>query len=103
MSAGEGPVRRGPTLTGMTRWPAWVYEEGDDPDARFTMANERTFLAWIRTSLGFLAAGVAVDVVDLDLSSGARAEQNDGNRPRALVGAKRAYQGEAIHDRHHHV
>jgi putative membrane protein len=31
------------------------------------MANERTFLAWIRTSLGFLAAGVAVDVVDLDL------------------------------------
>ncbi|RIJ71006.1 DUF202 domain-containing protein [Nakamurella silvestris] len=24
------------------------------------MANERTFLAWIRTSLAFLAAGVAV-------------------------------------------
>jgi putative membrane protein len=47
-----------------------VYDEGDDPDVRFTMANERTFLAWIRTSLGFLAAGVAVDVVDLDLSSG---------------------------------
>ena len=56
----------------MTRWPSWVYDEGDDPDARFTMANERTFLAWIRTSLGFLAAGVAVDVVDLDLSSGVR-------------------------------
>ncbi len=56
----------------MTRWPGWVYDEGDDPDVRFTMANERTFLAWIRTSLGFLAAGVAVDVVDLDLSSGGR-------------------------------
>jgi putative membrane protein len=56
----------------MTRWPGWVYDEGDDPDVRFTMANERTFLAWIRTSLGFLAAGVAVDVVDLDLSSGVR-------------------------------
>ncbi|MFF0613668.1 YidH family protein [Nocardia tengchongensis] len=29
-------------------------------DYRFTLANERTFLAWIRTSLGLLAAGVAV-------------------------------------------
>jgi putative membrane protein len=52
----------------MGRWPGWVYDEGTDPDVRFTMANERTFLAWIRTALGFLAAGVAVDVVDLDLS-----------------------------------
>jgi putative membrane protein len=56
----------------MDRWPGYVYDEGEDPDVRFTMANERTFLAWIRTSLGFLAAGVAVDVVDLDLSSGVR-------------------------------
>ncbi|MEV6717955.1 DUF202 domain-containing protein [Lentzea sp. NPDC051208] len=31
-----------------------------EPDYRFTLANERTFLAWIRTSLGLLAAGVAV-------------------------------------------
>jgi putative membrane protein len=51
----------------MERWPRFVYDEGEDPDVRFTMANERTFLAWIRTSLGFLAAGVAVDVVDLEL------------------------------------
>ncbi len=33
---------------------------GDDPDYRFTLANERTFLAWIRTSLALLAGGVAV-------------------------------------------
>ena len=33
---------------------------GEDPDPRFTMANERTYLAWIRTSLGLLAAGLAV-------------------------------------------
>jgi putative membrane protein len=33
---------------------------GDEPDYRFTLANERTFLAWIRTSLALLAAGVAV-------------------------------------------
>lgn len=33
---------------------------GESPDYRFTLANERTFLAWIRTSLALLAAGVAV-------------------------------------------
>lgn len=33
---------------------------GRDPDYRFSLANERTFLAWIRTSLALLAAGVAV-------------------------------------------
>lgn len=31
-----------------------------EPDYRFTLANERTFLAWQRTALGLLAAGVAV-------------------------------------------
>ncbi|PTR38957.1 putative membrane protein [Rhodococcus sp. OK611] len=35
--------------------------EEREPDYRFTLANERTFLAWIRTSLGLLAGGVAVD------------------------------------------
>jgi putative membrane protein len=35
-------------------------EDGTEPDYRFTLANERTFLAWIRTSLALLAAGVAV-------------------------------------------
>ena len=35
-------------------------EDGVEPDYRFTLANERTFLAWIRTSLGLLAGGVAV-------------------------------------------
>lgn len=31
-----------------------------EPDYRFTLANERTFLAWLRTALGLLAAAVAV-------------------------------------------
>jgi putative membrane protein len=31
----------------------------DEPDYRFTLANERTFLAWQRTALGLLAAAVA--------------------------------------------
>lgn len=51
------------------RWPGWVYEQGTEPDYRFSFANERTFLAWIRTSLALLAAGVALDVVDLSIPS----------------------------------
>ncbi|MBM7505421.1 YidH family protein [Agromyces aurantiacus] len=39
------------------RRPSWQ-EEGQDPDYRFTLANERTFLAWIRTALALLAGGV---------------------------------------------
>jgi putative membrane protein len=33
---------------------------GDEPDYRFSLANERTFLAWIRTALAIMAAAVAV-------------------------------------------
>ncbi len=33
---------------------------GDNPDYRFSLANERTFLAWVRTALAMMAAGVAV-------------------------------------------
>ncbi|QAY73413.1 DUF202 domain-containing protein [Agromyces protaetiae] len=39
------------------REPTWR-QEGEDPDYRFTLANERTFLAWIRTALALLAGGV---------------------------------------------
>jgi putative membrane protein len=34
---------------------------GKEPDYRFTLANERTFLAYVRTALGLDAAGLAVD------------------------------------------
>jgi putative membrane protein len=37
-----------------------LHEVGEHPDYRFSLANERTFLAWIRTSLALLAAGIAV-------------------------------------------
>ena len=33
---------------------------GKEPDPRFTFANERTFLAWIRTALSLIAAGTAL-------------------------------------------
>jgi len=31
-------------------------DHGDEPDYRFTLANERTYLAYVRTSLAFFAA-----------------------------------------------
>ena len=37
-----------------------LHEVGEAPDYRFTLANERTFLAWVRTALAMMAAGVAV-------------------------------------------
>lgn len=47
------------------RRPRWVYGTGDEPDYRFSLANERTLLAWLRTALALLAAGVALDQIDL--------------------------------------
>ena len=38
---------------------AW-WEEGEEPDYRATLANERTFLAWSRTALALLAGSMAV-------------------------------------------
>jgi putative membrane protein len=54
-------------VTTRGRWPRWVYSEGQEPDYRFSFANERTFLAWIRTSLALLAGGVAIDAIHLSL------------------------------------
>lgn len=38
------------------RW----YELGKDPDYRFSLANERTFLAWIRTAIAVLAGAIVL-------------------------------------------
>lgn len=35
-------------------------DEGEEPDARFSYANERTFLAWNRTALALIGVGLAV-------------------------------------------
>jgi putative membrane protein len=34
-------------------------KDAQEPDVRFTYANERTFLAWNRTALALIATGVA--------------------------------------------
>ncbi|MEY4713677.1 MAG: hypothetical protein RIQ37_7 [Actinomycetota bacterium] len=43
------------------RWPSSVYSKGTEPDPRFTLANERTFLAWIRSAIAIIAIGVAIN------------------------------------------
>ena len=55
-----------------SRWPRWVYGSGDEPDYRFSFANERTFLAWIRTALALIAGGVALDAIDLSMPAAAQ-------------------------------
>lgn len=35
-------------------------EVGQEPDYRFSLANERTFLAWIRTALAILAGALVL-------------------------------------------
>ncbi|WP_284762094.1 DUF202 domain-containing protein [Arthrobacter sp. efr-133-R2A-63] len=49
------------------RFPQSVFTHGQEPDARFSLANERTFLAWIRTVLALLASGVALEALGLGL------------------------------------
>jgi putative membrane protein len=39
--------------------PSSVRDVGEDPDPRFTFANERTFLAWNRTALALIGGGLA--------------------------------------------
>ncbi|MGI5213529.1 YidH family protein [Plantactinospora sp. CA-290183] len=49
-------------LQAIRRWfnPGDVRELGETPDYRFSLANERTFLAWLRTGLALIAGGLAV-------------------------------------------
>ena len=49
-----------PVSLNAMRKPPWR-QGGQEPDYRFSLANERTFLAWIRTALALLAGGVLLD------------------------------------------
>lgn len=43
------------------RLPRAVFDAGEEPDPLYTLANERTYLAWLRLAVTLLAAAVAVD------------------------------------------
>lgn len=52
-----------------SRWFAGLLESGEDPDPRFSLANERTFLAWTRTALALIAGGVGLEAFVGDVIS----------------------------------
>lgn len=55
--------------------PKWwndLVQEGAAPDPRMTFANERTFLAWVRTALALIAGGLGVEAFAHDLPDWAR-------------------------------
>jgi putative membrane protein len=56
----------------MSQFPGWVYRSGSEPDPRFSLANERTFLAWIRTALALLAGGVGLEALQIPHQAGFR-------------------------------
>ena len=56
----------------MGRFDAWVRAVGSEPDPRFTLANERTFLSWMTTALGLLGVGLALGTILDAATTGAR-------------------------------
>ena len=59
-------------IVSLRRFPHAVYRHGEEPDPRFSLANERTFLSWIRTSLALIAAGVALEALQLPIRADLR-------------------------------
>jgi putative membrane protein len=55
--AGDDTARATPTARGRAQRLQAI---GEEPDPRFSLANERTFLAWIRTAVALMVAGLAV-------------------------------------------
>jgi putative membrane protein len=81
------------------RWPSSVYAHGHEPDPRFSLANERTFLAWIRTALALVAGAAAVDALPLPLPETLQNLLAAGLGVAALLTAGAAWRGWARTER----
>ncbi|HSF97806.1 MAG TPA: DUF202 domain-containing protein [Ornithinibacter sp.] len=81
------------------RWPGSVYDHGSDPDPRFSLANERTFLAWVRTALALVAGAAAVDALPLPLPDAVQRALAAGLALAALLTALAAWRGWARTER----
>ena len=55
-----GPAETGAASTGAASAGPATEPVETEPDPRFTLANERTFLAWSRTALALVAAGLGI-------------------------------------------
>ncbi len=55
-----GPAETGAASTGAASAGPATGPVETEPDPRFTLANERTFLAWSRTALALVAAGLGI-------------------------------------------
>jgi putative membrane protein len=55
-----GPAEMGAASTGPASAGPATGPVETEPDPRFTLANERTFLAWSRTALALVAAGLGI-------------------------------------------
>lgn len=49
-----------------SRSPRGVYDLGREPDPLYTLANERTYLSWLRLAVTLLAGAVAIDRLFLE-------------------------------------
>ena len=59
---------------------------GRDPDPRFTLANERTYLAWNRTALALIGGGLAAgQLLDFALAHRAAASSRCRRSRWALI------------------
>lgn len=82
-----------------SRFPHSVYGQGAEPDPRFSLANERTFLAWIRTSLALGAAAIALEALGLPIERPVRAGGAAVLAALAVLAAVQAWRGWARTER----